>query len=136
MNARAFQFRTRIAAVSLRTLIVASACFMSSSLALADVRVSGSKDAMTVQAKDASLADIIAAVNGAGHQYPDHGDLFGAAAARICPDVGRPRFCPEFLGRPADDYFGDASGLRLGSPAAGDKRRRSRASQRRSNRWR
>jgi type II secretory pathway component GspD/PulD (secretin) len=40
---------------------------MSSSIAFADVRVSGSKDVMTVQAKDASLDDIISAVNAALH---------------------------------------------------------------------
>src|SRR5450755_881087 len=63
----AFQFSARVVAVSWRSSIVAIACFMSLNVALADVRVSGSKDAMTVQVKNASLEDIIAAVNGTLH---------------------------------------------------------------------
>lgn len=63
----AFHFCARIVAVSWRASIVAIACFMSLNVALAEVRVSGSKDAMTVQAKNASLEDIIAAVNDTLH---------------------------------------------------------------------
>lgn len=60
-----FQFSARIAAVVCRALIVAIACALPLRAALADVRVTGSKDTMTVQAKNASLVDVIAAVNAA-----------------------------------------------------------------------
>ena len=57
------RFSTRIIAVSCRAFIIAIACLISLSDAHAEVHVSGSKDAVTVQAKNASLGDIIAAVN-------------------------------------------------------------------------
>ena len=50
-----------------RAFAIALACFMPLNIARAEVHVSGSKDAMTVQTKDASLGDVIAAVNAALH---------------------------------------------------------------------
>jgi hypothetical protein len=62
-----FHFRTRVVGVASRAFIVAIACFASLSVACAEVQVSGSKDAVTVQAENALLGDIVAAVNSALH---------------------------------------------------------------------
>jgi len=58
-----FHCSTRIIGVPCRAFIVAIACFASLSVARAEVHVSGSRDAVTVQAKNALLDDIIVAVN-------------------------------------------------------------------------
>jgi hypothetical protein len=60
---RSFHFSTRIIGAACRAFIVAIACFASLSVARAEVHISGSRDAVTVQAKNASLEDIIVAVN-------------------------------------------------------------------------
>ncbi|HWJ18918.1 MAG TPA: hypothetical protein VNR65_09365 [Geobacterales bacterium] len=56
-------FSARMIGVPCRAFIVAIACFASLSVAHAEVQVSGSRDAVTVQAKNALLGDIIVAIN-------------------------------------------------------------------------
>jgi hypothetical protein len=58
-----FHLSMRMIGVPCRAFFVAIACFASLSVARAEVQVSGSRDAVTVQANNASLGDIIVAIN-------------------------------------------------------------------------
>jgi type II secretory pathway component GspD/PulD (secretin) len=60
---RSFQVSVGFIALSCRVFLVAFVYLMSLDVARASVHVSGSRDAVTVQAKNASLEEIIAAIN-------------------------------------------------------------------------
>jgi hypothetical protein len=62
-----FHVDTRTIGILCRAFVVTVACMVALNEARAEVRVSGVKNAVTVHAKDASIVDVIAAVNAALH---------------------------------------------------------------------
>lgn len=62
-KARSYHCGTKVISGLSRACVAAIVCFVSLNAAFAEVHISGSKDAITVEAKNASLDDVVASLN-------------------------------------------------------------------------